>query len=83
MSYPTKTIKVDDLGYTVIDAARRMLEDLLPTPVTMGNAAALGAIFLLKEAGEWKSNLLQSPKGQMYLKLAEALRAQAKKEEGL
>jgi hypothetical protein len=73
-----KTVKVDNFGYTCIEAARRMLEEVMPTPVTMGTVVTFGAFLVLQRAGELKADLAKSPKGQIYLKLAEVLRKQAR-----
>jgi hypothetical protein len=72
-----RTIRVDQTAWTFIEAARNLLESMMPTPVNQGTVADLGALLILKEFGEIKANLTKTPQGQVYLALAEALRQQA------
>jgi len=72
-----KTIKVDDLGYGLIETARKLLEDMWPFPVTQGLTASLGVILLLQKLGQAKAQMQGSPQGQVYLKLIEVLKAES------
>lgn len=72
-----KTIKVDDLGYGLLETARELLEDMWPFPVTQGLTASLGIILLLQKLGQAKAQLQRSSQGQVYLKLIEVLKAES------
>lgn len=71
-----KTIKVDELGYNLIETARKTIETMWPTPVTQGFVTTLGAILLLQQLGKVMKNLISSPEGLIYLKFIEVLQEQ-------
>jgi hypothetical protein len=72
-----KTIKVDDFGYSLIDVAGKLLEEIMPSPVTKGFTVTLGVVLLLQKLDKAKVNLKTSPQGRVYLKLVEALTEQS------
>lgn len=69
-----KSIKVSEFGYSLLTAAKQLLDDISPTPVTYDLVATLGAILVLKESGRLKNQLEQTPKGQIYMALVKALK---------
>jgi len=71
-----KTIKVDELGYNLIEVARKMIESMWPTPVTQGFVTTLGVILLLQQLGGVMTKLTSSPEGLIYLKFIEVLKEQ-------
>lgn len=71
-----KTIKVDELGYNLIETARKTIETMWPTPVTQGFVTTLGVILLLQQLGKVMKNLMSSPEGLIYLKFIEVLQEQ-------
>jgi hypothetical protein len=72
-----KTIKVDDYGYSLIDVAGKLLEEIMPNPVTKGFTVTLGVVLLLQKLDEAKVNLKTSSQGRVYLKLLEVLTEQS------
>ena len=73
-----KTIKVDELGYNLIETARKTIEDMWPTPVTQGFVTTLGVILLLQQLGKILKQLQSSPEGLIYLKFIEILAEQGR-----
>ena len=73
-----KTIKVDELGYDLLETARKTIEGMWPTPVTQGFIATLGVILLLQQLGKILKQLQSSPEGLIYLKFIEVLKEQGR-----
>ena len=73
-----KTIKVDELGYDLLETARKTIESMWPTPVTQGFIATLGVILLLQQLGKILKQLQSSPEGLIYLKFIEVLKEQGR-----
>lgn len=73
-----KTIKVDELGYNLLETARKTIETMWPTPVTQGFVTTLGVILLLQQLGKVMKNLMSSPEGLIYLKFIEVIKEQGR-----
>ena len=77
------TVRVSEFTYTVLEAARRMMEEVMPFRVTFDHVIAVAAITMLSNAARLKTELLRDPRGQVYLKIAELLRERGYAEEGV
>lgn len=73
-----KTIKIDELGYDLLETARKTVGSMWPTPVTQGFIATLGVILLLQQLGKLLKKLQSSPEGLIYLKFIEVLKEQGR-----
>ena len=71
-----RTIKVNDETYTMIEAARSVLNDILPDNVSKGTAAGMGATLLLIELSKTKANIAKSVEGNIYLAMINAINRQ-------
>ena len=69
-----RTIRVDDYSYAMIKAFKNLLDEIMPINIPLGNAAAIGSIIGLAGFAKAKVNLMKTAKGQMYLKIIEALK---------
>jgi len=74
-------MKLSEVEHEIVKAARDSAQEIMPTTVDLGTAAAMGCLILLKDLPKAKDGLMKKAEVQSYLGLVNILREAAGRQE--